>query len=81
MHLAKHGEHILQIVVIEIKHFRVLGVFLEGHGEGVGGVHGASGGGAEEDAYGSFACASCDAVVVVGGGEEDEGVDCDFGYV
>jgi hypothetical protein len=66
--------------MIQIKHLRVLGVFLEGNGEGVDGIDASAGGRAEEDAHGSFACAAGYAVVVVCGGEEDEGMDCHVDY-
>jgi len=67
VHFTKHGQHVLQIIVIQIEYLRVLGVFLEWYGEGVGGVDFTSGGRAQEDANGSFACPSCNAVVVIGG--------------
>lgn len=67
--------------MIQIKHLRILGVFLEGDGEGVGGVDATAGGGAEEDAHSAFFGAFGYAVVVICGGEEDEGVDCYVNYV
>lgn len=71
MNLSEHAQHILQVIVIQVEHGGVFGIFLEGDREGVGGVDAAAGGGAEEDADGAFSGAACYAVVVVGGGEED----------
>ena len=67
--------------MIEIEYLGVFGVLLEGHGEGVGGVDGTAGGGAEEDADGSFACSAGYAVIVIGGGQKDQRVNGHFCHV
>mmetsp|Transcript_25519 Transcript_25519/g.61366 ORF Transcript_25519/g.61366 Transcript_25519/m.61366 type:complete len:278 (+) Transcript_25519:442-1275(+) len=69
--LSGHGEHVLEVIVIEVEHGRVFGILLEGDGEGVGGVDAAAGGRAEEDSDGAFASAAGDAVVVIRRREED----------
>lgn len=67
--------------MIQIEHLGIFGVFLEGYSEGVGGIDCTLGGGAEEYAYGTFACPSRYAMVVIGGGKENERMDCDFCHV
>jgi len=73
--LAEHGQHVLEVIVIEVEYRRIPRILLERDREGIGRVDPSARGGPEEDADRALARPSRHAMVVIRRGEQNERMD------